>query len=671
MKGDKSAWRRRLHPKLRMIRNGDMEVNQRRAEFTPCLHTPAAAPEPIASAAVPLQEAGVARFPRPKLKAVAERVYVNVFIDSRGAPPVPVLASEGTLSVARVPLTALQAIASRDDTVSFVQPAEALKAPCPRRLATSVEAPALRSREPGLAETARLHGHGEKVLIGIVDVQGFDFAHHEFLDGAGKSRFVRIWDQGGAGRRARPPAGSRFGYGNELKQDRLNKALADARKVKVSPHDLEPQSQMEPGSHGTHVASIAAGRSGVCPRSPIAAVLVALPREDFEDRHKSFYDSTRLLDAIEYLLDLAEQMHLPVSINVSLGTNGHAHDGSSPLDRWIDAWLARPGRAICVAAGNAGQEREESPGDMGYIFGRIHTSGRVGAKGLVHDIEWQVAGDGRIDVSENELEVWYEAQDRFAVSVRPPGGDWLPWVEPGEFLENFQLPSRTFLSTYNELYHPANGLNYIAIYLSPRLKDPVIGVQAGRWTVRLMGREVRDGRFHGWIERDDPVHVGGTSYYFPSFFSEKSNVDSSSVSSLACGERVISVANLDEAREVINISSSQGPTRTGGLKPDVAAPGTQVVAANGFGRPGDPYIAMTGTSMASPYVAGVVGLMLAAEPRLGSAQINGILKATARPLPGKSFDWVNDCGFGRVDPGACVREARAAFTRDDVERRFK
>ena len=66
---------------------------------------------------------------------------------------------------------------------------------------------------------------------------------------------------------------------------------------------------------------------------------------------------------------------------------------------------------------------------------------------------------------------------------------------------------------------------------------------------------------------------------------------------------------------------------------------------------------MTGTSMASPYVAGVVGLMLAVEPKLTAAQILGILKATAQPLPGGTYEWVNDCGFGVISPAACIKAA--------------
>ncbi|WP_394890523.1 S8 family serine peptidase [Mesorhizobium sp. AaZ16] len=147
-------------------------------------------------------------------------------------------------------------------------------------------------------------------------------------------------------------------------------------------------------------------------------------------------------------------------------------------------------------------------------------------------------------------------------------------------------------------------------------------------------------------------------------------MDASSVSALACGQRIISVANLDEARRRAHITSSQGPTRDGRPKPDVAAPGTEILAANGFGDPAEPWISMTGTSMASPYVAGVVGLMLAAEPNLTAAQILGILKATAQPLPGGTYEWVNDCGFGVISPEACVAAATRASLRRDVKGRF-
>jgi hypothetical protein len=228
------------------------------------------------------------------------------------------------------------------------------------------------------------------------------------------------------------------------------------------------------------------------------------------------------------------------------------------------------------------------------------------------------------------------------------------------------------VSVYNELYAPANGQNYIACYLAPFFSEHgVVGIQAGTWLVRLYGREIRDGRYHAWIERDDPRRLGRAGlqefWTFPSFLSQRSNVDDSSISSLACGHYIISVANLDEANSRIHITSSQGPTRDGRQKPDIAAPGTNIIAANGF-NPAEPWLSMTGTSMASPYVAGVVGLMLAAEPQLTAAQLCGMICRTARPLPGAVFKWCNDAGYGQIDPAACLAEIARLRERKDRTR---
>ena len=79
---------------------------------------------------------------------------------------------------------------------------------------------------------------------------------------------------------------------------------------------------------------------------------------------------------------------------------------------------------------------------------------------------------------------------------------------------------------------------------------------------------------------------------------------------------------------------------------------------------------MTGTSMASPYVAGVIGLMLAvsrpyrrADPRHPESD--------RRPLPGGTYEWVNDCGFGVITPEACLKEAGRITARNNAKKRFE
>jgi subtilisin family serine protease len=661
---------RKVDPKLRMIANGDMQVNVVRAERCAALaaqpaldlsRTPLSAPQAFA-----LDAADAQIPPRGSLDAPVSEIQANVFVVTDSMQPLPTdVATEsarvGSLATACVDLSQLRPLGEhlRVRSVSLGQP---LKSPNPRISRAATGAPGADERR---VAHAKLHHDGAGVLVGIVDVQGFDFAHRDFVDDAGQTRFIEIWDQGAADEN-----GVRIDGGRFITKEEMDEAIAAAPQAGAPAVELVEQSQRVPASHGTHVASVAAGNHGVARRALLAGVLVSPGPEDADPR-RSFYDSTLLARAVDYLFALGRKLDVPVSINISLGTNGHAHDTSAPINRWIDALLLVPGRSVCVAAGNAGSQDAQDPADIGAIMGRIHTTGRIQASGAQKDVEWIVAGRNGRDFSDNEMELWFSPLDRVAVSLRTPDGRWIGPIEPRAFIENMQLDDGSFVSIYNELHHAANGANYIGIYLSPNFKaTPLVGVRTGCWTVRLHGCQIRDGEYHGWIERDDarelpPLPGVPQPLAFPSFFSKGSDVRGRSISTLACGLRIVAVANLDAARKRMHASSSQGPTRDGRCKPDVAAPGTAIVAACGFAGSQRPWVAMTGTSMASPLVCGVVALMLAVDRTLSAAQIVGILQRAALPLPGAGRAWSDDAGFGMLDAAACILEAQALNQRED------
>lgn len=558
--------------------------------------------------------------------------------------------------------------------IIYIEGAQAIQLPPKPRLVLTENKGPIAFKE----KHSNLQVDSDNVIIGIIDVGGYDFAHRDFLRksaGTTKTRFKAIWDQGGS---FRPPPNNlnnidfeKFDYGSLITADHMNNAIESAPNVRVTPRTIEPQSQEYRGSHATHVASIAAGNSGACPGADIVGVLISLPDDNNEpievSRAKTFTDSSRISDAVDFILAYADEMNKPVSINISLGTNGHAHDGSSPVNRWIDARLSTEGRCVCVAAGNAGQEKSLKKDDFGYIMGRIHTSGQIVNKGLMTDLEWQVIGNGYEDISENELEIWYQPQDRFSVMIKPPGLPWIGPIKPQEFIENQQLDDHSYFSVYNKIYHPANGHNQIAIYLSPNLnKDNIIGIRSGVWKVRLIGDEIRNGHFDAWIERDNLNQVGQEFWNFPSFFTEKTNVDNKSINSLACGHNVVAVGNYDIQNDKINISSSQGPSRDNRQKPEIVAPGTNIVAASGFTGNGNEWTSKSGTSMASPYACGVAGLLLSIQPQLTSAQIAGIFKRTCSPVAGYDYNWRNDTGFGIIDIDACIKEANSIMDHQDI-----
>lgn len=126
--------------------------------------------------------------------------------------------------------------------------------------------------------------------------------------------------------------------------------------------------------------------------------------------------------------------------------------------------------------------------------------------------------------------------------------------------------------------------------------------------------------------------------------------------------RVISVGATDCNDQAAGFSSrgpvswsnvapfNDWPYPPGLVKPDIAAPGVDTKSHDVCSG----YSFKSGTSMATPHVAGAVALMVAANPGLEHDEIKEILESTAVPLgdPGKD----NTFGSGRVDVFAAVQQ---------------
>jgi len=311
---------KKMQPKLRVFTNSETEVNSIRAERSSGITVTDSVLNEIkctrSSGANPL-ELTYKKFPTKKSQKEIKLTesIVNVFVeldDSQNIPP-KILGETsriGNIATAKIRLKQVSDIL-KDQNVLYVSVGDTVSIPPPIINSESVGRPSSSSRRIPLSKN---HKYGKDVIIGIIDVGGFDFAHPDFLDQRGNNtRFIRIWDQGGKIRNTpKKNKGSRkYDYGTEFTQDHLNNAIKATRNgsVPVDPVDIEPQSQMSKDSHGTHVASIAAGNFGVCPKAKIAAVLLELSDED-NDRRKSFYDSTRIAHAIEYLIEVSQEISI-------------------------------------------------------------------------------------------------------------------------------------------------------------------------------------------------------------------------------------------------------------------------------------------------------------------------------------------------------------------------
>lgn len=114
------------------------------------------------------------------------------------------------------------------------------------------------------------------------------------------------------------------------------------------------------------------------------------------------------------------------------------------------------------------------------------------------------------------------------------------------------------------------------------------------------------------------------------------------IASPASADAALAVANLTRDGGV-NETSCRGPRhRDGALKPEISAPGTDIVAARAAGTSlGEPvddnYTAASGTSMATPHVAGTAALLAQRHPDWTGEQLRSHLIATADPQPAARF----------------------------------
>ena len=104
--------------------------------------------------------------------------------------------------------------------------------------------------------------------------------------------------------------------------------------------------------------------------------------------------------------------------------------------------------------------------------------------------------------------------------------------------------------------------------------------------------------------------------------------------------------------------SSRGPTADGRVKPDVVAPGFLITSAQANTVSG--YVSLSGTSMATPFVAGVALLMLDANPSLLPQQIKDAITSTAEDWGPAGAD--GEYGAGRLDSYAALKAAGAPLT---------
>jgi subtilisin family serine protease len=527
---------------------------------------------------------------------------------------------------------------------------------------------------------------GRGVVVGIVD-SGVDVLHADLRRVDGTTRVRWFLDFG------RPPLGRHPELEVELGCHGPSEcAIYDADDIdELIGNGIALDEPRDSVGHGTHVASLAAGNGlsqappryvGVAPEAELVVARVTSTGIGITDAD--------IVRATRFVFERAFALGLPAVANLSLGSDFGAHDGSSGLERALSTFVGaeQPGRAIVIAAGNSAGLYVDSSGERPEPLG-VHTELHLPRDSSVSVpllTPVRPPGDARLDV-------WLEmrAGDAVSVGLELDGATLIAPVAPGGSAsvrrEGFEVGVHNQDPNDEPTHNPS--ANVLLRGDWPASSDFALKLE-GRGTVALWvqglgaldpsrgpGPLVRNGIKAGTINvpASHPLllAVGAT-------LNRREWTDAAGRAVSIPGHGALELAPEDTTA----FFSSAGPNSLGVMKPDLVAPGANLIGAltpfadprygSGGGLFGadancapdqqcyvtDEFHAVgSGTSLAAPLVAGAIALLLEADPTLTQQALRALLQAGARPLEGVVFS-EQQVGIGALDvEGALAAEAEA------------
>lgn len=496
---------------------------------------------------------------------------------------------------------------------------------------------------------------GRGVLILVAD-SGIDWRRKDFQTRDGRTRIRYLWDQV---------------LNEEFDSEQINEALRNSTGAIGG-----LAASVDRSGHGTAVAGIAAGyseESGYTGAAPEAELLIVKLGQSGAE---GFPQTTQLMRAVTWGLSKAEELEMPLVINLSFGNCYGAHDGSSLLERFLDN-AAEIGRTvICVGSGNEGDSAGHAAGQVGVSNGvgalnGVQSSNGIGALNGVqrqdgvqasNEIRTSARGSARKELAvalyERNLRVqlWQNASDEYRIYLIAPNGERAELTAPingGKF--TLRLGDTLILAYQGE---PTPYAVAKELYLEFLGIDSGY-IDSGIWNIVLEAVKVVTGQYYLYLS-DSAVRGAGTGFVMPT--------PQVTLTIPSTAAKVITVGAYDpiydayapfSGRGYADVNRTVGVVTAGLVKPDLVAPGVQLPAPDLFGG----YMSVTGTSFATPIVSGAAALLMewgivrGNDPYLYGEKVKAYLRAGARPLRGENMYPNDKVGFGAL----CLRDSLIQF----------
>lgn len=564
------------------------------------------------------------------------------------------VSGEGPIRAFRCPLDQVVALAERED-VHDLEPADI------GRIAMDQAATATHLGDFFTHLTVTNAQGGHNVLVGIVDT-GVDGTHQAFIrtlaDGTPQSRIVAAWDQSYTGPdvanpdRTQSPLGRRGAAAADVQN--AYQGMNYGREFERSRGE-NVQQNFDSNGHGTHVAGIAAGLPVTVPAGtpwPGGAGSVwpggVAQAAELIVVQSTGGLSTSVYDGIRYCFRKATELGKPCVVNVSLRTHRHAHDGTDSLSTGVNSLVTQftpaafdpnfqwqeqqeflPGRIVCAAAGN---ERREQIHWMAEISPRETVSTRFTPGSEADGLTFWVYGKDGADANLCVQVASGRGRNLVRTANVFPQPTHAPVATPFAALG-------IGVDVHNGPVRPANGHRNIEVIWHENTPGALTG--SPEWRISFTNR----GRSKVFID-------GWTIFHLGPQFSGTGIHESRKIGSPAAAVGAIGVASFvsrhspgSSAVGQLAASSSPGPLRAtrGRQGITVTAPGELIFSA-AVGTTND-VRPDGGTSMASPFVAGVVACMLGKDPNLSHSQVRDRLRVACDPPNNQADDW----GAGKLN----------------------